>query len=62
MENPSKNELIASIASRMREIASLENSAVIYERRAQGMRSRIKDLKILINMDIIILREITKDK
>jgi len=58
MENPSKQELLQSIASRMTEIKSLEYSMLMYERRLEDMRERIKDLKNLISLDVILIREL----
>jgi len=61
MENPSKQELLQSITSRMTEIKSLEYSMLMYERRLEDIKERIKDLKNLISMDVILIRAL-KDK
>ena len=61
MENPSKEELLQSIVSRMKEIKSLEYSMLMYEKRLEGIKERIEDLKTLISMDVILIREL-KDK
>jgi len=58
MENPSKKELLQSITLRMAEIKSLEYSMLMYERRLEDMRDRIKDLKNLISLDVILIREL----
>ena len=58
MINPSKKELIQSIISRMTEIKSLEYSMLMYERRLEAIKERIKDLKNLISMDVILIREL----
>jgi hypothetical protein len=62
MENPSREEIIASIHARMKEIKSLEEAISIHYTKIKALKERAIDVKALINIDLILLKEFYKDK
>lgn len=56
--NPSRYELLESIATRSKEIGQLEQAIAMHEGKIKGARSRIKELETLNFLDQMLLNEI----
>lgn len=55
--NPSRYELLESIAQRNREIGTLELSIIAYQGKMKETMSRIKELEALNFLDQMLLKE-----